>query len=125
MYHHYNKKLKFKARELRNNPTKAEIILWNEILRSKQFFGYRFLRQRPIDQFIVDFFCPELKLIIEVDGISHEFDDVIARDIKREDRLKGLGYLIIRLSDWEIKNDLPGVAVHLTSTVNKLYNKNH
>ena len=125
MYHHYNKNLKLRARNLRNNPTRAEAILWNEIFRSKQFYGYRFLRQRPIDKYIVDFFCPELKLIVEVDGMTHEFDDVIEYDQRRDNRLKRLGFHIIRLSDWEIKNDLPGVAEYLTTIVNELTGKEH
>ncbi len=64
------KELRRKARELRNNMTKAEIILWSRI-RSKQINGYKFRRQYPVLDFIADFYCHELKLIIEVDGEVH------------------------------------------------------
>ena len=71
-HHYYNKNLKEFARELRSESvSKAEKRIWKAFLSRKQFKGLRFLRQRPIDYFIVDFFCPELKLIIEIDGNSH------------------------------------------------------
>jgi len=69
----YNKNLKEYARKLRKNSTLAEVILWDEVLKRKQLKGYSFLRQRPIDRYIVDFFCKELKLIIELDGTIHYF----------------------------------------------------
>ena len=69
--YHYNKNLKQLARDLRNNPTKAENRMWYDVLSDQRFLGYKFTRQRPIDQYIVDFFCKELLLIIEIDGKSH------------------------------------------------------
>jgi very-short-patch-repair endonuclease len=66
------KELVKRARELRSNMTKAEIILWSR-LRSKKVEGYKFRRQEPIFDYIVDFYCHELKLIIEVDGEIHFF----------------------------------------------------
>jgi len=66
----YNPKLKEFARRLRNNSTYAEIRLWQK-LNKKQLKGYDFHRQKPIDNFIVDFFCHELMLAIEIDGVSH------------------------------------------------------
>ena len=66
----YNPKLKQRSRELRKNSTFAEKLLWHN-LRGKQFFRYQFTRQKPIGNYIVDFYCKELKLIIEIDGISH------------------------------------------------------
>ncbi len=111
---HYNTKLKQLARDLRNNSTRAEKKLWYELLSHRQFGDYQFLRQRIIDRYIVDFFCKELSLIIEVDGRSHDFDDVKQRDLIREDRLRDLGYEIVRFSDWEVHNDLGAVAERLT-----------
>ena len=64
--------------------------------------GYQFLRQRPIDNFIVDFFCKELKLVIEVDGYTHQFDETYKKDLKKEQRLLELGYFIIRFRDEEV-----------------------
>ena len=66
----YNPALKDKARELRNNSTKTEILLWT-FLKGRQLRGFDFHRQRPIDEYIVDFFCSELMLAIEIDGVSH------------------------------------------------------
>jgi very-short-patch-repair endonuclease len=78
----YNPQLKERARELRKNPTLAEKILWRE-LRKKQL-GYEFHRQIPIDHFVVDFYCHELMLVIEVDGASHDSDDARAKDLDRQ-----------------------------------------
>ena len=97
----YNSKLKKLARNLRNNPTKAEVILWKS-LSGKQCFGYDFHRQKPIGNFIVDFFCQELMLVIEVDGISHNQESVIIRDREKEDFLNRLGITVLRFRDDEI-----------------------
>ncbi|WP_253256260.1 endonuclease domain-containing protein [Formosa algae] len=74
----YDPKLKAYARELRNHSTQAEIYLWLK-LKGKQMRGYDFHRQKPIDRFILDFFCHELMLGIEVDGITHETLEVIKK----------------------------------------------
>ncbi|MBN2773661.1 MAG: DUF559 domain-containing protein, partial [Prolixibacteraceae bacterium] len=73
-YNNYNKELKDFARKLRNNSTLAEVILWDKLLKKKQLRNYQFLRQRSIDIYIVDFFCKDLKLVIEVDGTYHLFN---------------------------------------------------
>jgi len=65
-----NPRLKELARELRNHSTLAEVLLWNQI-KNKRLLGFDFHRQKPIDRFIVDFFCPGLMLAIEIDGVSH------------------------------------------------------
>ena len=116
---HYNKELKSRARELRNNPTKAERKIWYELLSGRNFGGLKFLRQRVIEDYIVDFFCKELRIVIEIDGKSHDFDDLISYDIERENRLAQLGFHVIRFSDWEVLNDLGGVASMLTEEVKK------
>jgi very-short-patch-repair endonuclease len=67
----YNPKLNDRAREMRNNSTKGEIKFWCELLRQKQS-GYQFYRQKILDHYIVDFYCPKLKLVIEIDGTSHD-----------------------------------------------------
>ncbi len=83
----YNPKLKELARQLRNNSTKSEIILWLK-LKGKQVYGYDFHRQKPIDNFILDFFCNELTLAIEVDGYSHELIEVYNKDLKKRQKTK-------------------------------------
>lgn len=108
---HYNHRLKYLARELRNNPTKAERRLWYEVLSKKRLLGYSFTRQRPILNYIVDFFCKDLKLIIEVDGASHDFDDAMELDQIRQKNLENLGYQILRFSDWEVLNDFTEVEL--------------
>ena len=75
-YHHYTKALQPFARENRNTPTKAENHLWYQLLNYRKMLGYKFLRQRPVDQYIADFMCKDLWLIIEVDGSIHDLDEV-------------------------------------------------
>ena len=110
MNNHYNKTNKQFAKEHRNGSTKAEIRLWCEVLRNRQLLGYSFLRQRPISDYIADFFCKELKLIIEVDGLSHQFEEVRLKDNTRERNLEQLGYHIIRFNDNEVMNDIANVV---------------
>ncbi len=84
----YKKELPEKARELRNNVTKAEEKLWHEVLRNKQFLGFRFVRQKPLKYFIADFYCAKLMLVIEVDGSVH--NKIKERDAERTEILKGI-----------------------------------
>lgn len=107
--HHYNKALKPFARTLRNGSTKSEIRLWCELLRNKQILGYQFLRQRPIDRFIADFMCKDLRLIIELDGITHQDPAVILKDEEKDKTLSELGYEVLRFTDNEVMRDLPNV----------------
>ena len=104
----YNPKLKEFARQLRNNSTKAEIRLWQQLKRD-QLRGYDFHRQKPIDNYIVDFFCNRLKLAIEVDGYTHQFDEVITKDIIKEKKLNELGVYVLRFHDEEVMNDIDNV----------------
>ncbi|MFN8358212.1 MAG: endonuclease domain-containing protein [Spirosomataceae bacterium] len=106
---HYNKALKPFARQLRNHSTKSEVRLWCELLRNKQMLGYQFLRQRPIDRFIADFMCKELKLIIELDGVTHQDPTVILKDEEKDKTLSALGYAVLRFTDQEVMKDLPNV----------------
>ena len=85
--------------------TKAEIILWSR-LRSKQVDGYKFRRQQPIFDYVVDFYCDELKLIIEVDGEIHLYNRNAEYDIKRDKVLKINGYHLLRLSNPEVEMNI-------------------
>ncbi len=107
---HYNKGLKEFARKLRKEGTKSEALVWRDVLSRRQMMGYRFLRQRPIDKYIADFFSKELKLIIELDGYTHQFEEVARKDRIREERLKSLGYHILRFQDEEVFTDLNNVV---------------
>lgn len=114
-YFYYNIELKEFARKLRNNSTLAEILVWEKLLKQKQLRGYQFLRQRPIDHYIVDFFCKKLKLVIEVDGYYHKFKR--KEDIKRDIRLRELGFAIIHFQNEEILNDILNVQRTLESYI--------
>ncbi len=104
----YNPKLKEYARRLRNNSTKSEIILW-KYLKGKQMMGYDFHRQKPLDNYIVDFFCHELMLAIEIDGYTHLLEEVQVKDEKKEKRLYELGITVLRIQDNMVFNDIENV----------------
>ncbi|HPF51086.1 MAG TPA: DUF559 domain-containing protein [Draconibacterium sp.] len=114
----YNKGLKEYARTLRKNSTLSEVILWNKLLKRKQLKGYQFLRQRSINNYIVDFFCKDLKLIIEIDGEIHRFQK--GKDRERELDLKNLGYHIIRFKNREILDNLYNVEKTLEYFIDDL-----
>jgi len=102
----YNSNLKEYARELRNKSTQAEIRLWTELLRAQKMMDYQFLRQRPVLNYIADFMCKELMLIIEVDGISHDDESQWQLDLERQQDLEDFGFTVLRFSDEEVMNDL-------------------
>jgi very-short-patch-repair endonuclease len=106
----YNKNLKNFARANRKNSTKAEIKLWCELLRNRQMLGYSFLRQRPIGNFIADFYCKELKLVIETDGLSHQFEDVIKKDKEKDAYLLSVEISVLRFNDDEVMKDIENVC---------------
>ncbi len=107
--YYYNKDLKEFARRLRKNSTKAEVVLWKEVLRGAKMQGYTFLRQRPIKNYIVDFMCKKLRLIIEVDGITHHREEQWKLDKQRESELDDIGFSILRFTDNEVLGDLKNV----------------
>lgn len=104
----YNPKLKELARQLRNNSTKSEIRLW-QYLKGKQMMGYDFHRQKPLLNFIADFFCHELKLVIELDGYTHQFEEVIAKDEMKQSELEEIGLTVLRFTDEEVMKDINNV----------------
>jgi len=102
MTKHYNKTTeKEKRRKLRRNSTHAEELVWN-FLRNRQFLGYNFRRQYSIDQYVIDFYCSEIKLAVELDGASHNSVEQKNYDIKRQKELKAFGIIFIRISDDEL-----------------------
>ena len=96
----YNSSLKPLARELRKEGTKGEALLWKKVLRARSMEGYQFNRQYPIGDYIVDFICRKLKLIIEIDGSSHLMKG--QEDRKRQDDLERGGYKILRFTENEV-----------------------
>jgi very-short-patch-repair endonuclease len=116
----YNKKLQPLAIKLRKSMTKAEACLWKYVLKGRQLKGYQFRRQRPVLQYIADFLCKELMLIIEIDGITHDAEDILIKDRQRENDLKGAGFKIVRFTDEEVLNNLVGVANKLDMLIEKI-----
>jgi len=104
----YNENLKQRSRQLRNNMTDAERRLWAKI-RMKQLKGYHFYRQKPIGDYIVDFFCPRAKLVIEVDGSQHSSDETTEYDKIREEYLASLGLKVLRFINTEVLKNIDGV----------------
>ena len=122
MYQHYNKNLREYARELRTESvSKAEKHLWKALLSRKQT-GYGFMRQRPVDRFIVDFCCQQLMLIVEVDGSSH-FSKA-AYDAYRQKRLESLGFTVVRFTEGEVLNQFDDLANRLEHVILCLEERN-
>ena len=114
-----NKDLQKKAIELRNNMTKDEIILWSR-LRMRQVSGWKFRRQQPIFNYIVDFYCHELKLIIEVDGEIHNLPDQIKSDMFRNNILTINGYNVIHFTNHEIETNINSVIAKIIAKINSI-----
>ncbi len=109
--------IKAKARAMRMRPTRAEMQLWQR-LRGKRLLGFRFRRQQPIDRFIVDFFCPQAKLVVEVDGASHNSKEATEYDDQRTQFLEDLGLSVLRFSNeqaiYETDSVLNSIAEYLS-----------
>ncbi len=104
----YNKRLKQFSRNLRKNMTEAEKLLWSKI-RRKQLKGLQFYRQKIIGNYIVDFYCPESKLIIEVDGGQHYGTEGKNKDHIRDDYMKKTGISVLRFSDRDVLKQIDSV----------------
>lgn len=98
--------------------TLSEVLLWNEI-KNKQL-GVRFNRQIPIDEFIVDFYCKDLVLAIEIDGESHHHDDQPEKDAVRQKRLESLGVQFVRFDDLDVKKNINWVISELMHTISEI-----
>ncbi|MEH2363901.1 endonuclease domain-containing protein [Nostoc sp.] len=110
----YNPKLGERAKELRKNMTTAENKLWYGYLKTFQF---RVLRQRIINHFIVDFYCPVLKLVIEIDGDSHFTDQGQDYDMERTHILEGYGLKVIRFTNSQVLNQFDGVCEQIQGLI--------
>jgi len=106
-----------RARVLRSNMTRAESILWSR-LRSRKTGGYKFRRQQPILDYITDFYCDELRFIIEVDGEIHSEKE--KSDLKRDNTFKINGYYILHLSNLEVETNLNAAINTIISFINKI-----
>jgi very-short-patch-repair endonuclease len=104
----YNRTLKGASRELRKQMTDAERALWRR-LRRKQIHGLQFYRQKPLLSFVVDFYCPAAKLVIEVDGGQHGDVDHQSRDRERDRRLIALGLRVLRFDNRQVLGESEAV----------------
>jgi very-short-patch-repair endonuclease len=104
----YNRMLKGPSRELRKQLTEAEQALWQRV-RRKQIHGLQFYRQKPLRSFIVDFYCPTARLVIELDGSQHYESDHQARDRERDAQLNALGLRVLRFDNREVLREMDAV----------------
>lgn len=114
---HYNENLKQRSRDLRNNSTLSEVLLWNQI-KGRKIKGYQFMRQKPIGNYIVDFYCSKLKLVIEIDGESHIGKE--EKDRYRQMKIESLGIKFLRFSDLDVKKNMSGVIMELIRKIAEL-----
>ena len=116
----YNPKLIPLARKMRKNPTRGESMLWNQLRKNKYFKNFHFTQQKPIGEFIVDFYSAKLKLVIEVDGATHNYK--ISEDNIRQNYIESLSLRVVRFMDSDVKNNLNGVIIYLENWIkeNKL-----
>lgn len=112
----YERHLKPLSRDLRNDPTWCERLLWSQ-LRGRQIRNYQFTRQKPIGSYIVDFYCPELGLVVEVDGYTHEHPETKERDKQRDDFLKESGLSVLRFRDEEVQQSMDHVLHKIEETL--------
>src|SRR5699024_1538378 len=113
------KRTKKQRKYLRNNMTKAEIILWSK-LKGRGLLGYKFRRQHGIGDYIADFYCSKLKLVIEIDGESHYTNSGKTHDQKRTNYLEELGILVLRFTNPQVKQNLNGVIDHIITFIKKI-----
>jgi len=120
MTKHFNKYSELlKRKRLRNNATKAERVLW-KYLKNSQLENTKFRRQYSIDQFIIDFYSPEIKLAIEVDGNSHLNKEQIPYDIERENYIKSFGIHFLRITNDGVYKKIDFVLTQISSKINDL-----
>ena len=112
----YNPRLKKLARQLRLNSTRSEVILWKNI--KNKVTGFQFHRQVPLDEFIVDFYCHELRLAVEIDGYTHNYN--FENDVERQKKLEEFGIVFLRFSDEDVKKHLTDVLRILQRKIDEI-----
>ena len=114
----YNKQLKATARKLRANMTDAEQILWYQLHR-KQIQGLQFYRQKPLLNFVVDFYCPAAKLVVEIDGSQHAETKHKLKDQKRDEVLASLGLVVLRFDNRQVLLETDAVLEIINAIVDE------
>src|ERR1039458_136937 len=119
-YYAYNPLLQPFANSLRKDMTKSEACLWKYVLSAGKMKGYTFRRQRPVLNYIADFMCHPLKLIIEADGFTHQSGEQFLKDEKRDSDLRDAGFTILRFSDNEILKDINNVIRGIETKIEEI-----
>ncbi len=117
MYYKHNRKNVQVAKILRKNMTKEERHLWYDFLRE---YPIKFLRQKPIDNYVVDFYCAQAKLVVELDGSQHFTDIAIEKDTQRTKTLEEYGITVLRIPNNEVNRNFRGVCEYIDSIVKTL-----
>lgn len=104
---------KERRRALRNTMPKAEIIIWSH-LKNKQLHGYKFRRQYSIGKFVVDFYCPKIKLAIEIDGPSHFTEQAARYDRQRQEYIESFGIYVLRITNLDVYRNIDGVIERIS-----------
>ena len=115
----YNTNLKKISRKLRNQPTPAETHFWNSLRKMPFYESTTFNRQKPIGNYIVDFYCYQFQLVIEIDGNSHGEPVTQTKDIKRTEFLESQGFTVIRFTNQEVEGNIDAVMVEIEKLVEK------
>ncbi len=100
--------------------TKAEASLWKYVLKAKKMKGFQFRRQRPVLNYIADFMCTELRLVIEVDGITHGFEETAVKDARKDHDLTAIGIRVLRFTDEDVLKNIHGVARRIEDVVGEI-----
>ncbi len=111
-------------RALRNSMPPAEVILW-ERLQRRQVAGAKFRRQHSVEKFVLDFYCPEVRLAIELDGSSHDGEEAAQRDESRQEFIESYGIVFLRFSNQEIYQNIQGIVETIEIKVDALRQSNH
>ena len=120
---HKNKPTDYRlARNLRQNPTNGEQVLWHQLRVATKNTGFKFRCQHPIQPYIADFICLKLRLIIEVDGISHDLR--LDKDKKRDAHLKHMGYEVLRFTNEEVLKNWEGVVTVILNRAEEILDGN-
>ena len=107
-----------RVRSLRRTQTVSEGLLWS-VLRARQLCGLKFRRQHPIEPWIVDFACPQQRLVVEIDGGYH--DNIVENDLQRQEHLESMGWKVIRFRDKDVEEDAEAVARAIARELNLEY----
>jgi len=99
--------------------TKAEACMWKYALKARKLKGYQFRRQRAVLNYIADFMCKDLMLVIEIDGLTHQWEETIMKDNRKQAALEAAGFTVLRFTDEEILNNIHSVFSFLEDWIEK------